>query len=72
VIKAEELDRVFDQGGEDVDQYFDVENVSYPGREPRSIAINLPAQVFDALEREAGLTGTPVHELVETWVQERA
>jgi hypothetical protein len=31
VIDAEELDRIFDEGPEDVDQYFDSENTIWDG-----------------------------------------
>ena len=71
MIDAEELDRIFDEGEEDVDQYFDVENVEYPGREARMIAIDLPASVFDALKREADRAGTAVESLAEDWIAEK-
>ncbi|MDR1151564.1 MAG: hypothetical protein LBK72_03645 [Bifidobacteriaceae bacterium] len=71
MISAEELDRLFDEGEEDVDQYFDTENVQYPGREARTVAVDLPVQVFDALERESTKTGASVQDLIEAWVEER-
>jgi hypothetical protein len=71
MIDAEELDRLFDEGAEDVDQYFDTENVEYPGRAARTVAVDLPAGVFDAVERESAEIGTSVPGLIETWIKER-
>ena len=66
-----ELDRLFDEGDEDILQYFDVENASRPGLEARTVAVDLPVRVFDALERESGRTGTPIQDLIESWVEEK-
>jgi hypothetical protein len=70
-ITVDEFDRLFDEGEEDILQYFDVANARRPGREPRTVAVDLPAHVFDALERESGRSGIPVQDLIETWVGER-
>jgi hypothetical protein len=69
---SEELDRLFDEGEEDILQYFDTDNVEYPGLEDRTVAVDLPVNVFDALERESGKTGTPIQDLIEAWIEERA
>jgi hypothetical protein len=71
-ISNEELDRLFDEGEEDILQYFDVENARRPGLETRTVAVDLPARVFDVLERESAKTGTPIQDLIEAWIEERA
>ena len=71
MIDAEELDRLFDEGEEDILQYFDTDNVRYPGLEARTVAVDLPGVVFDAVERESAQTGTPVRVLIEQWVAEK-
>ncbi|MDR1634540.1 MAG: BrnA antitoxin family protein [Bifidobacteriaceae bacterium] len=68
---SEELDRLFDEGEVDILQYFDTDNVQYPGLEERTVAVDLPVRVFDALERESGKTGTPIQDLIEVWIEER-
>jgi hypothetical protein len=70
-ISAEEFDRLFDEGEVDILQYCDVENARVVGRETRTVAVDLPIQVFDALEQESGQMGTSVQSLVETWIEER-
>jgi hypothetical protein len=70
-ISNEELDQLIDEGEEDILQYFDMENARRPGLEDRTVAVDLPVHVFDALERESGKTGTPIQDLVEAWIEER-
>jgi hypothetical protein len=70
-ISVEEFDRLFDEGEVDILQYCDVANARVVGPETRTVAVDLPVQVFDALERESGQTGTSVQDLVETWIEER-
>jgi len=71
-INSEELDRLFDEGNEDILQYFDTNNVSYPGLAARTVTVDLPVRVLDAVERESDKTGTSVQCLIETWIEERA
>jgi hypothetical protein len=71
-ISAEEFDRIFDEGEEGILQYFDLENARRPGREARTVAVDLPVRVFDTLERESAKTGTPIQDLIEKWIEERA
>ena len=71
MIDAEELDRLFDEGEEDILQYFDMEHARRPGLEARTVAVDLPGVVFDAVERESTETGTPVRVLIEQWVAEK-
>jgi len=71
VIDAATLDRIFDDGEEDVLGYFNPASLRYPGRETRTVAVALPTSVFDAVEREADLTGIRVEDLIETWVADK-
>jgi hypothetical protein len=70
-ITVEEFDRLFDEGEVDILQYCDTESIRRPGREARTVAVDLPVHVFDALERESGKTGTPIQDLIEAWIEER-
>lgn len=70
-ISAVEFDRLFDEGEVDVLQYSDLDNIQHPGRESRTVAVDLPIPVFDALERESARAGTPIQDLIESWIEER-
>ncbi len=52
-ISAEEFDRIFDEGEEDVLQYFDMDNIRRPGRETRTVAVDLPVRVLEAVEQQS-------------------
>ncbi|MCL2787844.1 MAG: BrnA antitoxin family protein [Micrococcales bacterium] len=69
-ITVEEFDRLFDEG-EDITMYLDMDNARRPGLEQRTVAIDLPVGVLDAVALESGKTGTPVHGLIESWVEEK-
>jgi hypothetical protein len=71
-ITVEEFDRLFDEGEVDILQYCDMDSIRRPGLEERTVAVDLPVRVFDALERESGKTGTPIQDLIEAWIEERA
>ena len=70
-ISAEEFDRIFDEGEEDVLQYFDMDNIRRPGRETRTVAVDLPVRVLEAVEQQSQATGSSVSELLELWIEER-
>ena len=70
-IRAEEFDRIFDEGEEDVLQYFDMDNIRRPGRETRTVAVDLPVRVLEAVEQQSQATGSSVSELLELWIEER-
>jgi len=71
MIDAEEFDRIFDEGEEDILQYFDMENVRYPGREACTVAVDLPRYVLEAVERQAGKAGVTLQDLIESWIEEK-
>ena len=69
-ITVEEFDRLFDEGEKDILQYFDTDNVEHPGLESRTVAVDLPVRVLDAVERESSNTGTPIQDLLEAWIEQ--
>ena len=71
VISTEEFDRLFDEGEVDILQYCDLENARQPGLETRTVAVELPVSVHDALEEESARAGTRVSTLIESWVADR-
>ncbi|MDR1150944.1 MAG: hypothetical protein LBK72_00465 [Bifidobacteriaceae bacterium] len=71
-ITVDEFDRLFDEGEEDILQYFDMANVRSPGRELRTVAVDLPAHVFDALAGQAATAGVAVEDLIASCATEMA
>jgi hypothetical protein len=70
-ISAEELDRIFDEGKEDVLQYFDLSKGRRPGLEIKRVNVDLPQWMIDALDREAARLGITRQAVIKTWLGER-
>jgi hypothetical protein len=68
-MKAEELDRRFDDG-EDVLAFFDVANLKRPGLAKRPVNIDLPEWMLDALEKEAQGLGVSLQSIIELSLNE--
>jgi hypothetical protein len=43
MMSVDEFDRLFDEGEVDVLQYMDMSTLHYPGREARTVAVDLPS-----------------------------
>ena len=66
-MKAEELDRKFDEG-EDVLEYFDLSTARRPGLATERIDIDFPQWIVDALDEEAQRLGIQKEAVVKMWI----
>ncbi len=71
MIKSEELDKLFDDGEENVLQYFDLDNVRRPGLEQQKVSISLPGWMIDSLDEEAKRIGVTRQAIIKTWLDEK-
>ncbi len=69
-ITAAELDRKFDEGKEDIIQYFDMKTarVVHP---VQRINIDIPHEILEKVDREAARIGVPRTSLIKLWISER-
>jgi hypothetical protein len=70
-ISAEELDRLFDEGEEDVIQYFDLSKARRPGLEQQKVSISLPNWMLRALDAEAEHIGVTRQAVIKLWLNEK-
>ncbi|MCL6706971.1 BrnA antitoxin family protein [Pseudomonas sp. R2.Fl] len=70
-MKAEELDRLFDEGQEDVLQYFDLGSAERPNLLPMAVDVELPRWMVNRLDQEARLLGVTRQSLIAVWLAER-
>lgn len=70
-VESTDPDRIFDEGDEDVLQYFEVGKVQHPWLVERTVAVVLPVQVFEASQRESDTTEISIEDLVEKWIVEK-
>ncbi len=69
-MKAEELDRLFDEG-EDITEHLDLANASRPGRQNRRVNVDFPAWMVESLDREAKRLGVTRQSIIKIWIAER-
>ncbi len=69
-MKAEELDRRFDEG-EEITKYLDMSGARRPGEEVKRVNVDFPAWMVHSLDREARRLGVPRQSIIKVWVAER-
>ena len=67
-ISAEELDRIFDEGKEDVLQYFDTSKAYVMGNEPKRVNVDFPVWMVSGLDSAAAHLGISRQALIKTWI----
>jgi hypothetical protein len=70
-ISVEELDKLVDEGKENVLQYFDLENARRGGPGVKRINIDLPNEFLAELDREATRRGITRQSLIKVWLYEK-
>ena len=65
-ISAEEFDRKFDEGKEDITQYLDLSAARRPGREAQRVNVDFPKWMVEALDQEADRIGITRQALIKT------
>ena len=69
-MKAEAFDQYFDRG-ENITEFLDLSKAHRPGHEARSVTIDFPLWMLDALDREARRLGVTRESIVKVWLAER-
>jgi hypothetical protein len=69
-IKASELDRVFDEGG-DITSHLDFSRARHPGLEQKRVNVDFPQWVIDSLDFRASRLGVTRQSIVKVWIAER-
>ncbi len=70
-MKAEDFDRKFDEGKEDIIDDLDLSSIRRPNREPRRVNVDFPKWMVDALDREAGRLGVTRQSIIKIWIADR-
>ena len=70
-MTAEELDKIFDDGDEDILPYLDLSKAVRPGHEGKRVNVDFPAWMINKLDFEANRIGVPRQSLIKVWIAER-
>ncbi len=73
-ISTEELDRIFDEGEQDITPFLDMDTARRPGLDdtPRKVNIKMPSWLVDALDREAKHLAITRQAVINQWLAEKA
>ena len=70
-IAAEEFDRLFDEGSDEIDQYIDWSKFKRVGDEPKRVNVDFPQWMVAGLDREAKRRGITRQALIKMWLADR-
>jgi len=70
-ITADEFDRIFDEGKEDITQYLDLSSATRINAKSRRVNVDFPAWVVEAMDREADRIGITRQAYIKIVMAER-
>lgn len=70
-MSAEELDRLVDEGSDEIDQYLDWDSSRRINHPPKRVNVDFPQWMIAGLDREAKRLGITRQALIKTWVAAR-
>lgn len=69
-MKAKDLDKIFDDGEVDINDYLDLSKAFRPGQEQKRVNVDFPVWMIERLDREASRLGVPRQSLIKVWIGE--
>lgn len=70
-MKANELDKKFDDGVEDIMDDLDMSTATRPNKEQRRVNVDFPVWMVESLDREASRLGVTRQSIIKVWIAER-
>ena len=70
-MTAEQLDKIFDDGNEDILPYLDLSKALRQGHQAKRVNVDFPAWMIAKLDFEADRLGVPRQSLINVWIAER-
>lgn len=70
-ISAEEFDRLFDEGSDEIDKYVDWSKAVRLGREIKRVNLDMPTAMIAKLDAHAQRRGVTRQALIKMWLADR-
>ncbi len=70
-MKAQEFDKKFDEGKEDIIDDLDLASARRVNQEQKRINVDFPSWVVESLDREAARIGVTRQSIIKVWLVER-
>lgn len=70
-MKAKDLDRIFDDGEIDIQNFADLSKAFRPGQKQKRVNVDFPEWMIQRLDKESDRLGVPRQSLIKVWIAER-
>ena len=70
-ISAEEFDRIFDEGKEDITPYLDLESARHINLDPKRVSVDVPLWMVKAIDRQADRIGISRQAFIKVTLHEK-
>ena len=70
-MKANDLDKRFDEGVDDLIDDFDLTTATRPNRTQKRVNVDFPVWMVESLDREADRLGVTRQSIIKVWIAER-
>jgi hypothetical protein len=70
-MKAKDLDKIFDDGDIDVQDFTDLSKAFRPGQKQKRVNVDFPEWMIQSLDKESKRLGVPRQSLIKVWIAER-
>ncbi|GAB6057334.1 type II toxin-antitoxin system BrnA family antitoxin [Desulfonatronum parangueonense] len=70
-MKAEELDKRFDDNEEDLLEHLDLKTAKRPNLVQKRVNVDFPTWMIESLDREASRLGVTRQSIIKVWLAER-
>ena len=70
-MKAKDLDKIFDDGEVDINDYLDISTAFRPGQELKRVNVDFPVWMIERMDKESSRLGVPRQSLIKVWIAEK-
>lgn len=70
-MKAEELDRKFDDNQEDIIEHLDTTRIKRAGQDQKRVNVDFPIWMVESLDKEAQRLGVTRQSIIKIWIADR-
>ena len=70
-MKAKDLDKIFDDGVVDINEYLELSKAFRPGQELKRVNVDFPKWMIERMDKESARLGVPRQSLIKVWIAEK-
>lgn len=70
-MKAKDLDKIFDDGEIDIQDFADLSKAFRPGQKQKRVNVDFPEWMIQGLDKESSRLGVPRQSLIKVWIAEK-